>query len=182
MATSNLTDLMCDTGSFLLANTNSQTMRVAGEILLKGARRSAVAHNLFAGKTPGQLKAWSYVLEKATFDKNSRAIISALTHDDIKELGVDDEAYEGIVEILNTFPEASFAAFVRQRNGEVKFSLRSEEYKGVDVSALARKFGGGGHKLSAGFTIQGRLKRDNGNIYIEPLGSLNSKLQSPTSK
>src|SRR5690606_33401644 len=106
--------------------------------------------------------------ERAEYDAKSGAIVSALTQEDIDNLDVSDDAFSGIVEILNTFPEAKYAALVRQRGDEIKFSLRSEHYKGVDVSEIASRYGGGGHKLAAGFSVKGKLKRDNRSVYIEP--------------
>lgn len=167
-ATALLAGIMGDTGSFRHANTGAEVLEIAGNLLTKGASFSRIVKNLFAGKTVGQLKAWSYALEKASLDKKTGALVSAMTQKDLEKLDVVESDFEGVVDILNTFPEAKFAAFVRQRGDTVKFSLRSEEYKGTDVSKLAQKFGGGGHKLSAGFTIQGQLKRDNDNIYIKP--------------
>ncbi len=169
-ATAMLAGIMADTGSFRHSNTTAKVLKAGGDLLLKGAAISSVVKYLFAGKTAGQLRAWSYVLELAQLDRVTGALISALTEEDIKRLDVDDTAYQGIVEIMNTFPGAKFSAFVMQRGDEVKFSFRSEEYKGVDVSEIARRLGGGGHKLAAGATMAGRLKRENGNIYIEPVG------------
>ena len=168
-ATALLAGIMGDTGAFRHASTRPQTLITAAKLLQLAANLSGVVRHLFAGKTMGQLKAWSYILEKANLDENTGALISALTAEDMAELDVDDNAYEGIVDIMNTFPGAKYAAFVRQRGGQVKFSLRSEEYKGMNVSELAQKFGGGGHKLAAGFTLPGRLRRQNGDIYIEPM-------------
>ncbi len=60
--------------------------------------------------------------------------------------------------ILNTVPGTKFSLVLSQRDeNTVKGSLRSEEYKGVDVSEIAHKFGGGGHKLASGFELRGKI-------------------------
>ncbi|MDH4330563.1 MAG: DHHA1 domain-containing protein, partial [Candidatus Moranbacteria bacterium] len=60
--------------------------------------------------------------------------------------------------ILNTVPETSFSLVLSERkDGIIKGSLRSEEYKGVNVSEIAHTFGGGGHRLSSGFEIKGKI-------------------------
>ena len=60
--------------------------------------------------------------------------------------------------ILNTVPGTKFAMILSEReDGIIKGSLRSEEYKGVDVSEIAHLFGGGGHKLASGFEVKGKI-------------------------
>lgn len=167
-ATALLAGIMGDTGSFRHSNTTPRVLTAASELLSCGAKLSQISKNLFTGKTSDQLKAWSYVLEHTHFDAKARAVISAITAEDIEFLGVDDEAFEGIVEILNTFPGADYAAFLRQRGPEIKVSLRSENYKNTNVQELAKKFGGGGHDVAAGFTIPGKLVREDELVYILP--------------
>ena len=69
-------------------------------------------------------------------------------------------AFEGFTETLNTMPEAKFAMFLRQDGGVIKGSLRSDTFKNIDVSKIAHIFGGGGHKLAAGFSVAGKLMKD----------------------
>ncbi len=69
-------------------------------------------------------------------------------------------AFEGFVETLNTYPDAKFAMFLRQDGDVIKGSLRSDPYKNIDVSQIAKAFGGGGHKLAAGFSLAGKLTKD----------------------
>ena len=56
--------------------------------------------------------------------------------------------------------EARFALLLRQDGESVKGSLRSEPHKNVDVSKIAKSFGGGGHKLASGFKIEGKLSKE----------------------
>ena len=69
-------------------------------------------------------------------------------------------AFEGFAETLNTLPEAKFAMFLRQDGDIIKGSLRSDIFKNVDVSQIAKNFGGGGHKLASGFSVAGKLLKD----------------------
>ena len=57
-------------------------------------------------------------------------------------------------------PEAKFAMFLRQDGNVIKGSLRSDTFKNIDVSKIAHIFGGGGHKLAAGFSVAGKLMKD----------------------
>ena len=88
-------------------------------------------------------------------------IYSILTEEEMEELGnPPSSVFDGVVETLNKVPEAKFAMFLKQDKERIKGSLRSEEYKGVNVQEIAKMFGGGGHKLAAGFSIIGKLARN----------------------
>ena len=94
-------------------------------------------------------------------------MFSVLTEDDLKEIGATDEDLDGFVELLNNMPQARFALLLRQDGDTVKGSLRSEPSKKVDVSKIAKSFGGGGHKLASGFKIDGKLVREGDNWAIK---------------
>lgn len=160
MATCLLTGIFTDTGGFKHANTTSEALEVASELLKKGARIDKIAMQTMGRKRPQALKAWAKGLENARFDPEKRMVFSILTEEDLKEIGASDEDLDGFVELLNNMPQARFALLLRQDGEVVKGSLRSEPQKKVDVSKIAKSFGGGGHKLASGFKIKGSLKRD----------------------
>ena len=86
-------------------------------------------------------------------------VYTIITEQDLAKAEASEEDLEGVVELLNTIPEAKFSMLLKQRGDEVKGSLRSEPHKGVDVSEIARAFGGGGHKLAAGFKFKGTIEK-----------------------
>ena len=105
------------------------------------------------------LRAWAVALENARFDPQHQIIYTVITENDLEKVSAREDDLEGMVELLNTIPEAKYSMLLKQRGDEVKGSLRSEVYKGVDVSEIARRWGGGGHKLAAGFKFKGRIER-----------------------
>ncbi|HTL39628.1 MAG TPA: bifunctional oligoribonuclease/PAP phosphatase NrnA [Methylomirabilota bacterium] len=159
VATCLLTGIFTDTGGFKHANTSAQALEVASELLKKGARIDKIAMQTMGRKRPSAIKAWAKGLENARFDSEKRMVFSVLTEEDLKEIGATDEDLDGFVELLNNMPQARFALLLRQDGEEVKGSLRSEPHKKVDVSKIAKSFGGGGHKLASGFKIKGKLKK-----------------------
>lgn len=167
MATALLTGIFTDTGGFKHDNTSAATFEVAAELLKLGARIEKIAMETMGRKRPATIKAWSKGLENARFDPDKRMVFSVLTEEDLKEIGATDEDLEGFVELLNNLPQAKFALLLRQDGDVVRGSLRSEPNKKVDVSKIARSFGGGGHKLAAGFKLKGRLKRSGSAWQIE---------------
>lgn len=85
-------------------------------------------------------------------------IATVITQKDIEECEATSEDLAQVASILNTVPGTRFSLILSEREGgRIKGSLRSEEYKDVDVSAIAHEFGGGGHKLASGFEVQGKI-------------------------
>jgi phosphoesterase RecJ-like protein len=159
IATCLLTGIFTDTGGFKHANTTAEVLEVASILMKCGARIDKIASQTYGQKRPQALKAWSRGLENTRFDPDGKMIFSVLTQEDLDELGATDEDLKGFVELLNNVPQAKFAMLLTQDGETVKGSLRSEPHKGADVSAIAHSFGGGGHKLAAGFKVKGKLTR-----------------------
>lgn len=156
-----LTGIVTDTGIFMHSNTQASTLAAAADLMERGARVATVTKHTYEGKDVASLKAWAQALENAHYDAEKQMIYSIITADELEALGNPPlSAFEGIVETLNKVPEAKFAMFLKQDNDVIKGSLRSEEHKGVDVQAIAKTLGGGGHKLAAGFSLLGTLARN----------------------
>ncbi|MGE5297836.1 MAG: DHH family phosphoesterase [Acidobacteriaceae bacterium] len=162
-----LTGIFTDTGGFKHANTSAEVLEVASELLKKGARIDRIAAFTYGQKRPQTLKAWSRGLENTRFDPKRQLVYSVMTEEDLKELGATEEDLQGFVEMLNHIPQAKFALLLRQDGDTVKGSMRSELHKGTDVSEIAHLFGGGGHKLAAGFTVSGKLVKEGKNWMIK---------------
>jgi len=90
--------------------------------------------------------------------------VSAISFEDLKKINAKLEDLSGVVSIINTVPGIKVALLLTQIDeSHVKGSLRSTQSAGVDVAKMAEQFGGGGHKLAAGFTVKGKLaKTENG--------------------
>jgi len=161
IATCLLTGIITDTGSFMHSNTQSSTLKIAGELMRKGAHINKIIKHTFKSKSPAVLKAWGKAMENSYYDDKHKIIYSVMTDTDLQEFEkLPQAAFEGFAETLNTLPEAKFAMFLRQDGGIIKGSLRSDIFKNVDVSKIAHIFGGGGHKLAAGFSVAGKLMKD----------------------
>ncbi len=163
IATCLLTGIITDTGSFMHSNTQSSTLKTAAALMRKGAHVSKIIKHTFKSKSPFVLKAWGKAIENSFYDTKNKIIYSVMTETDLQEFEkLPQAAFEGFTEMLNTLPEAKFAMFLRQDGGIIKGSLRSDIFKNIDVSKIAHVFGGGGHKLAAGFSVAGKLMKDEG--------------------
>jgi phosphoesterase RecJ-like protein len=124
----------------------------------KGAPISRIVDMVFTNKKISTLKLWGKAFEKAKINPQNGMIATVLTEEDISNCEASTEDIAQVASILNTVPGTKFSLILSQREGDnIKGSLRSEEYKGVDVSEIAHKFGGGGHKLASGFEIEGKI-------------------------
>jgi len=158
IATYLMIGILSDTGNFQHANTTTAVMEMASVLMKKGASSSKIIEATLANKKVSTLKLWGQAFKKAKINKKNGMIMTALTQKDIEECGATAEDIGQVASILNTVPGTTFSLVLSEReNGIIKGSLRSEEYKGVDVSEIAHQFGGGGHKLASGFEIKGTI-------------------------
>lgn len=154
-----LTGLFTDTGGFRHSNVTALTLEIAADLLRRGAKLDLVSRFTVSQKDLPKLRAWSAALEHARIDRERQIVYTVITEQDLEKAQAKEEDLEGVVELLNTIPDAKFSMLLKQRGDEVKGSLRSEPHKGVDVSQIARAFGGGGHKLAAGFKFKGKIEK-----------------------
>ena len=153
-----LSGIYADTGGFRHNNTTPACLEISAQLIKKGASIAKANREIFAQKSLGTLKLWAIALERAKINPRTGMVVSFITKEDLKTCGVEQGQISSISEILNTISESRFSLVLSEKDsGKIKASLRSEEYKGVDVSAIARQFKGGGHKLASGFEIQGKL-------------------------
>lgn len=153
------TTIIGDTGSFRYANTNSETFRVAAELVESGAQPEAISQALYESESLKKLKLLGLVLPTLLLASRDR-IASLYVDSTMYEVtGTQREDTEGMVNIPRSIKGVEVALLFRQEIHNAKpswkVSLRS---KGdVDVSKIAENFGGGGHKKAAGCMIKGKL-------------------------
>lgn len=158
MATFLLLGILSDTGMFQHSNTTARVMEIASQLMKKGVILSKIVETTFANKKISTLRLWGKAFEKARINPKNGMIVSVLTQKDLEECNSGTEDIAQVASILNTVPGTKFSLILSEReDGIIKGSLRSEEYKEVDVSEIAARFGGGGHKLASGFEIKGKI-------------------------
>ncbi len=154
-----LTGIFTDTGGFQHSNTDSQSLKAAAEFMKKGSRVDKIAKNIFSSKSMAAIKLWGMALSRIKTDPETSMAISYVSKKDIEDLGAKEDDLSGLVNVINTVSDAKFSLLLTESEDyKIRGSLRSEEYSGIDVSRIARSFGGGGHKLASGFEINGDLQ------------------------
>lgn len=154
-ATCLLTGILSDTIGFRTGSTRPAALRAAADLMEHGADFHDVYQRTLSDKTIAEARYWGQGLTKI---QQSDAILwSTLSlHDRIlsRYQGNDDA---DLINLLSAIKGSLVTVlFVEQEDGIVKVSWRSVE--GVDVSALAKDFGGGGHMAAAGAEINGSLQ------------------------
>ena len=147
--------LVTDTGKFMYENTNARTHRIAADLIEAGVEVDNTYRRLYEHVPIEKLRLVSRALEGIQRHCDERLVLTYLSVDDYEASGAGEEMTEGIIDHLRSVEGAKVAALIRDQGNRGraarKVSLRSSEGD-VDVSAIARKNGGGGHKRAAGFS------------------------------
>jgi phosphoesterase RecJ-like protein len=149
------TAVVTDTGRFQYSNTTPKALRLASELVESGANVSKVFVEVYESTPFPKLKLLARALEHARELAGGRIVVSELRRADFDAAGAEEPYSEGIIDHLRAVDGAELVALVRElpagASSARKGSLRSHP-DGVDVSAIARSFGGGGHRRAAGFS------------------------------
>ena len=147
--------LITDTGKFMYENTNAHTHRIAADLIDAGVAVDDTYRRLYEHVPIEKLRLLSRALEGIQRYCGERLIVSYLTAADYEASGGGEEMTEGIIDHLRSIEGCKVAAMIRDKGDRGraarKVSLRSSGGE-IDVSAMARAHGGGGHKRAAGFS------------------------------
>lgn len=147
--------LVTDTGRFQYANTTPKALRLAADLVDAGADVHRVFQGVYENVQFAKLKLLARALDRAQVLEGGEIVVSHLLRDDFEAVGAAEPYSEGIIDFLRSAEGALVSALIREppRDGAParKVSLRSSVDE-VDVSAIARKAGGGGHREAAGFS------------------------------
>lgn len=157
IATCLLTGILTDTNNFSNMGTTPASLEIAAKLLNYGGRLRQISNNTIKNKSLSNLQLWGRALARLKKDEKTGLVTTILKQKDYEELGLDENNTEGIANFLNNIEDAKTIMVLREKNdGTIKASLRTTHPK-VDVSEIARKFGGGGHKKAAGFSVKGKI-------------------------
>src|SRR5262245_29697575 len=156
MATHVYVAILTDTGSFHYSSISPRTFDICKDALLAGVDPVQVARNVYDSNNMGRLKLFGAVLSAMQIDATGRIAIVYLDHEMAREAGGTYEDTEGLINLPLTVKEIQSVVFFKRSEGdEYRVSMRS---KGdIDIGAVAKSFGGGGHKNAAGCTVTGPI-------------------------
>jgi phosphoesterase RecJ-like protein len=147
--------LVTDTGRFQYANTTPKALRLAAELVEAGVDVHRIFQGIYESVEFAKLKLLAKALDRAQLYDGGRLVITSLLRSDFTELGVGEEYAEGIIDYLRAVDGTELAATIREPpeppDAPRRISMRSSHDE-LDVSAIARKRSGGGHRQAAGFS------------------------------
>jgi phosphoesterase RecJ-like protein len=153
--------LVTDTGRFQYTNTTPKALRLAAELVEAGANVHRVFQGVYESVQFAKLKLLARALERAQIYEGGRIVISYLLRTDFADVGAAEPYSEGIIDYLRAVEGADMAVLIREPPREDgptrRVSLRASVDE-LDVSAIARKSGGGGHRQAAGFSSEDSIE------------------------
>jgi phosphoesterase RecJ-like protein len=158
--------LVTDTGRFMYENTGARAHEMAAQLIAAGVDAHEIYRRLYEGVPQGKLELLARGLSAVERFDGGLLTVSQLTREDYAVTGADESYSEGVVDHLRSVEGTAMAGLVREllprpEDGSPpespagpsrrKVSLRATDDR-VDVSAIARALGGGGHRRAAGFS------------------------------
>lgn len=149
--------ILTDTGSFRYSSTTSKTFKVASELLEKGVEPWYIASNVYEREKPETYKLLALTLNTLELHLEGKLALLYTTQEMFKKTNTTADNTESFVNFARSIRGVEVGVFLREDEPDVfKISIRSRGL--VDVSEVATKFEGGGHKNAAGGTVRAPLE------------------------
>jgi bifunctional oligoribonuclease and PAP phosphatase NrnA len=150
--------LVTDTGRFSYENTTPRSHQMAAELIEAGIDAAGLYRRIYEDVPYAKLQLLARALASSRRYDDGRLAVAVLSGEDFTATSAEDSYSEGIVDHLRAVRGTKVAALIRDvtsgcHSGQRKVSLRASDDE-VDVSAIARAFGGGGHMRAAGFSSE----------------------------
>lgn len=158
--------LVCDTGRFQYESTTPEVFDLARELVSFNIPIADLSRTLFEEHRFAYLKLLGEALGRAELVPEKRLVWTHVTQADLARHGVTFEEVEGLIDIVRRAREAEVTCVLKEAaDGTQRVSLRS--LGDVDVSSVARRHGGGGHRFAAGFTSDASVTETIASIVAE---------------
>jgi phosphoesterase RecJ-like protein len=149
--------LAMDTGWFRHRNTRPATFALASVLVQAGAEPTGAYTSLYEQNSLGRLKLTGLVLDRLQVTHGGRTAYAEVRLDDYEACGATPQDTEDLINYTRSVTGTEVGLFfMEQPRGGVKVSFRSQAR--VDVARLAEQFGGGGHRLASGATLDTTLE------------------------
>jgi phosphoesterase RecJ-like protein len=149
--------ILTDTGSFHYSSISPKTFDICRQLLEAGVEPVRVSRQVFDSNSMGRLRLMASVLGGMTFDPSNRVGVLFLDHAMARTAGGTYDDTEGLINQPLTVKEVQAVVFFKQAEGDAyRVSMRSKGE--VDIGAVAKEFGGGGHKNAAGCSVSGPVE------------------------
>jgi phosphoesterase RecJ-like protein len=143
-----------DTGCFVFANTTADTLRVASLLIEAGAPHKALNRLLFRTKKRSRIMIESMIYNGIEYYFGGAVAIASITREMIEAAGADEDDLDDIAALPGAVDGVLAGITIREMTSahDCKVSVRTSP--AVEAHAIAARFGGGGHTMAAGFSIE----------------------------
>ena len=143
--------LVTDTGKFQYEATSPETLRIAARLREHPFDHARLVQALYEDNPAPYLQLVGVALERLEHVAEADLVWTYLTQADLQEAGVHPAETDDLIDVIRTTRDVDVAAIVKQqKDGRFKVSVRSRGDH--DLAKVAAAFGGGGHRLAAGYT------------------------------
>jgi len=147
--------LLSDTGRFSYSNTSPTALRKAAEMIEAGAHPNDIYAAIYENRSAGAQVLIGRTLERIALANGGLVAYSFVDATDFAETGALPEESENLIDHVRTLRGVAVVFLAKVNGSTIRVSLRAKGDE--DVGAVARAFGGGGHRAAAGFTYAGDL-------------------------
>jgi len=155
IATCLLTGIYFDTTAFTNSGTNRVALEAAADLLRRGADANLITERIFRSRSVASLRLFGAAMARLKHHEELGVASTALFLEDMPP-GREQESTQDLYDLLGGILDAGVILVLKELpGGLVRGSFRAAA--DVDVSAVAKMLGGGGHKKAAGFTVAGRI-------------------------
>ncbi len=157
MAEAIYASLISDTGNFRFSNSTGKVHRMAAELIEQGVQPARSYQRIYLQDTPSKVKLWGRALERMELLSDGRFGLLVISLEDMKAFGATHDDLDELVQQPTRLASVEVAGLLYEtEDGLIKLSLRSKE--AVDVNAVCKLFGGGGHRLASGAKLDGPMQ------------------------
>lgn len=146
-----------DTGSFQYSSTTARTFEIAAALVKAGVCVGTFSQAMYGSQPRRRLELLRHALVHAKFSCDDRIASFVLTRKDVAALGTLPEDTEGIIDHLRSVEGVDVAIFFEElKDNQVRISVRAKT-DSFNASNFCQQYGGGGHRMAAGATLQGGI-------------------------
>ncbi len=163
------TAIASDSGCFKYSSTTPKTMRIIADLLEYDFDHAEVLRLLFDTEQIGNIKLKGYVMNNIESFLDGKIQLVMTDEEILNRFSVSEKDATDLVNIPRMVQGCEVAIELKKRNGKIRLSLRSHH---IDISGVAKSFGGGGHKLASGAEINAETMDEAKKMVIDKLTDL----------
>lgn len=158
--------LSTDTGCFRYSNTNAACLRTAAALVEIGIDNGEINRRIFETKSKAYIQFESLALSSMRMYFDGKCAVMVLTREMFEKTGLDESDTHMIAALPRQVEGVYVGVTIKEKeNGLCRVSMRTNEP--IDASAVAKVFGGGGHKLAAGCDLYGTVRKATSDLLKE---------------